>query len=458
VDLPTDMDGGADRALLARYSRSVGVARSIGLVGLADLVLVLAHGHLPEPLWPFGLQAVVTVLVTGFAFFSKTPSVISGVLLLALSAGAFGFLVTHGAGGGTGAFLVALPAAASVLLRSARSARWVTVVTALVFTISVWLLPAKSSSWVLALFGFLALATVSVLLLGAVLRDFDRVFGEYEEASFALATAGRLRIAAEEARDKALLLRSESRSIEALGVVAGSVVHDLNNMAQVIRTWTGEILSDEMSVSAHDAARSIAGSCDRLTTLANDVLALGQVETESSIQTSLSDVLPKAARALRRYVPESIRLVMDQSLPDNLPSFPLTGADLVHLILEAAACVGVTSATSGTLMLAAPHKGEVDIGAPHSGMSRYPVVLLLELRRDGRTRLKAAPWRDVASLPEEGKDVLCTSEVCVLLFAPYPDAVVIALDLFPTLHADSAPSLRFLPSASALLSSGEILK
>jgi signal transduction histidine kinase len=450
--------GSENRALLARYSRSVDVARSIGVVGIAYLVLVLSFGRPPDPLWPFGLQAAVTLSVAGAAFFSKDPGVISGVLLLALGAAAFGFLVTHGAGGGTGAFLVALPAAASVLLRSARSARIMTAVTALVFALSVWSLPAKSSSWILTLCGFLTLATVGVLLLGAVLRDFDRVFGEYEEASTALATAGRLRIAAEEARDKALLLRSESRSIEALGVVAGSVVHDLNNMAQVIRTWTGEILLDEASVAAHDAAQSIAGACDRLTTLANDVLALGQVETESSHEITLSEVLPKAARALRRYVPESIRLVMDQSLPDNLPAFPLTGADLVHLILEAAASVGVTSATSGTLMLAAPRTGDVDIGSPHSGMTRYPVVLLLELRRDGRTRLKAAPWRDVSSLPEEGKDILCTSEVCVLFFAPYPDAIVIALDLFPALHTDSSTSMRFLPMASTLLSSGEPLK
>jgi signal transduction histidine kinase len=437
-------------ALAARESRSVGFARAIGLVGMGYALWALTSGGKADPLWPLALQAVVATAVALVAFLSPSVPLVSAVLLAAIGSSLFAFLFARGTGGGTGALLICFPVACSVPLHRPRAAQAVTALSCIAFSGAVWWFPSQSSSWPLAILSFLALATIAALLLGAVLRDFDQVFFKYEEASSALATAGRLRIAAEEARDKALLLRSESRSVEALGVVAGSVVHDLNNMAQVIRTWTGEILRDEASGTAHDAALSIAGACDRVTTLASDVLALGQSETEAAYQSSLSDIMPKAARALRRYVPESIRLILDQGLPDGLPPFPLTGADLVHLVLEAAAMLNVSSATSGTLMVAAPVTGELDVAPPHSGMSRYPVVLLLELRRDAKTRTKAAPWRDISTLPEEGKDVLCTSEVCVLFFSPYRDALVIVFDLFPTLHADPGHSTRFLalPPAS----------
>jgi signal transduction histidine kinase len=425
----------------ARETRARRFAQGVAVLGLTCLLVVISLGKVHELTWPLLLFGLATLGMGLLAFSRLEPRFVSTGLLLALAAMSVVFLTLHGPGPASAVFLFTLPTAATVLA-GAGLGRALSGLLGVAFTAALAFGFESSNPWFVVAVTFLGLLAVLSLLLGGVLQDFDRVFLEYEEASSALATAGRLRIAAEEARDKALLLRNESRSVEALGVVAGSVVHDLNNMAQVIRTWTHEILQEERPGTARDAAEAIAAACDRVTTLAGDVLALGQADADAAAQVPLTETMPKAARALRRYVPESIRLVMDAELPLGLPPFPLTGADVVHLVLEGAASLNVASTTSGTLLLSAPRAIEVEIPPPHPGMSRYPVALVLELRRDTRGRgvPKALAWRESSALFGEGKDLLCTSEVCVLLFTPSSDVVVMVVDLFPAMPAEATPS------------------
>jgi len=435
---------------VARETRALRFARGAAVVGLGYLAVAVLFVKGPETSWALVLLGISAGALGFLAFLKAEPRFVSVGILLALSAMSVVFLTLHGAGPASGVFLFALPAAASTLVR-ARWAKAACVGVGLAFATALGLGLAGDNPWFLTTTTFLALLLVVGLLLGSVLRDFNRVFSEHEEAVSGLAAAGRLRVAAEEARDRALLLRNESRSVEALGVVAGSVVHDLNNMAQVIRTWTHEILRDERPGMAHDAAEAIAAACDRVTTLAGDVLAIGQSETDSSVRVILPDAMPKAARALRRYVPESIRLVVDTELPQELPQVPLTGADIVHLVLEGATTLNVAATTSGTLLLSAPRAIEVDIPPPHPGMTRYPVALALELRRDGRGRsaTRAGAAREGLIVPDEGKDVLCTSEACVLLFAPAVDVVVMVIDMFPSLATDGpASTVPSIPSSA----------
>lgn len=299
-------------------------------------------------------------------------------------------------------------------------------------------------AWLVTTIGFFALALSTSTLMGAALRDLAVVSEEFEDAREGLRTAGLLRVAAEEARDRALALRNQSRSVEALGVVAGSVVHDLNNMAQVIRTWADEIGHGRGTEASRDAAESIVSACDRLTHLAGDVRSLGQTDPDSKSFTRVVDALPKTARALRRFVRSSIRIVVDSDLRVDTAPLPLGEADLIHIALEAAASIATVG--TGTLIVSAP-SSELDRGPePRAGMQRYPLLLALELRRDGNTK-SARSWLRPLDLNTEGKEVLCTSETRVLLWCPARDSVCVAFDLFPSI---SGPTSAFLPSLPLL--------
>jgi len=371
---------------------------------------------------------------------------IGSAIATALSLDSAGFL------GPSGPLLCALPLCAAVLL--GRRGAFV----ALGFCASVFagfgalhvlgwaraspgISPRSFSSWlwIMAAFGVVVASTAS--LIGSVLRDLEIVSIEFEEARRGLRTAGTLRGAAEEARDRALSMRNETRSLEALGIVAGSVVHDLNNMAQVIRTWADELMRRGSGTASADAAGSIVGACDRLTNLASDVLALGQKPPISSNSMALADCLPQAARALRRFVREDIRIVVDADVPRGLPLLPLSSVDLVHLVLEAAAAMNMTAVGRGTVIISAPRAAGEECPDPPQGLRRYPALLALDLRRDGNVK-STRTWFRSLPLLGAGQEVAQTSEVRVVLWCPEHDSARLAFDLIsPT--PESTPSAHF---------------
>lgn len=367
-------------------------------------------------------------------------------LVLALSSAALLAVWAHGVAVVGGPLLVTVPLSVTVLLGPRLGALSLILVAFAFSTLSL-ASPTGAGGAVLTAVVFLAMVMSSGVLLRSVLEDTDHVFEEFDEAKASLETAGRLRMAAEEARDQALAIRNEARSVEALGVVAGTVVHDLNNMAQVIRAWADEMAGEGRPLVSRDAAQNIIGACNRVTNLASDVLMLGQQDSDAIAQARVSEALPLAARALRRAVRETIRIVVDPTLGAGEEPLPVGSADLIHIILETAAIMNIGAIRSGTLILSAPLASEVDGPEPRSGMRRHPFLLALELRRDGKTHSVRA-WHRSSEVPSEGREILTTAEVRVLFWCPTRDSACISFDLFPSLSATSSPS-RLLALAPA---------
>ena len=298
-------------------------------------------------------------------------------------------MTTVGHLGPTGPLLCTLPICAAVLL-GPFGAVITTALCLFTFALLGWLyshgfVPAPIevhadhfSTWIWVATAFTVIMTSSTTLVGSVIRDLDVVSLEFEEARKGLTKAGELRLAAEKARDEALAIRNDTKSLEALGMVAGSVVHDLNNMAQVIRTWSDEIAVRGAGNATSDAAQSISLACGRLTSLASDVLALGRRNAGGDESLRLADGLPHAARALRRFAHEELRIVVDADLPENLPPLPIGSADLVHFVLEAAAILNIGAGTRGTLIVSAPRADAESGPPPLPGTTRHAALLGLD--------------------------------------------------------------------------------
>jgi signal transduction histidine kinase len=369
-------------------------------------------------------------------------------LCVALGLGALAAAFGQGIDVVGGPLLVTLPLSVTVLLGPRQGA-----VALVVLALALATAPLGASSGassVLVTIIFLAMVMGSGVLLRSVLEDADQVFEEFDEARASLETAGKLRAAAEEARDQAIAIRNEARSLEALGVVAGSAVHDLNNMAQVIRTWADEVREEDGPLASRDAASQIVDACDRVTNLAADVLMLGHKDPEASGQSRVRDALPIAARALRRLVRETIRIVVDPVLDDDEEPLPVGSADLVHIILETAAAMNIGAVRSGTLIISAPRANEVDGPAPRSGMRRHPFLLALELRADGKAQVR--PGVLSGNMWVEDREIVTTAEVRVLSWCPTPDSACISFDVFPLVSSPAssstiAVSLRAAPSS-----------
>ncbi len=360
-----------------------------------------------------------------------------GALCVALGLGALAAASGLGLDVVGGPLLVTLPLSVTVLLGPRHGA-----VTLIVLTLALASAPLGGTSGakaVLVTIIFLAMVMGSGVLLRSVLEDADQVFEEFDEARASLETAGKLRAAAEEARDQAIAIRNEARSLEALGVVAGSAVHDLNNMAQVIRTWADEVREEDGPLASRDAASQIIDACDRVTNLAADVLMLGHKDAEASGQSRVRDALPIAARALRRLVRETIRIVVDPVLDEEEEPLPVGSADLVHIILETAAAMNIGAVRSGTLIISAPLASEMDGPAPRSGMRRHPFLLALELRADGKAPLvRTAILGGDTGMDE--REIVTTAEVRVLSWCPTPDSACICFDVFPLVSSPASSS------------------
>ena len=161
--------------------------------------------------------------------------------------------------------------------------------------------------------------------------DEDLVFLE-DMASIVSAVAGRLKVAeerrrSEQARRDLEVRFFQAQKLESLGMMAGGVAHDLNNLFQVI---LGEAEMAEMVLSSdHPALENLS----RLTRVASQAVELAEQmliyagrAPYACHRFDLRDTLEKMRRLIQATLPKGVRLVL------SLGSQPLfVDADPVQL-------------------------------------------------------------------------------------------------------------------------------
>jgi signal transduction histidine kinase len=372
-----------------------------------------------------GLWLVLVVLLRTHA----SPRVLGRYLVAAFSVGSFLSLHAQGFLGVTGALICTLPLCAAVFTgRAGATTAALAILVAYGFFAYAHLSGVVDAStralqvsdlnaWIWVTIAFLLLTASTVALLGKVIEDQDHAARRYLHARDQLELEWRSRIGAERARDAALSARERARDVEALGLIAGSALHDVNNMAMVLGSWA-ELLQLEPGASAEalHAAQNIRAVCRRLGTLGRDVLGLGRAQTSPAVHLHLDQALPAAAVVLRRALPEDIGLEVSPPRADALPAIPLQNADLVHVLLEAVA--SLVPRLSGGSAIALSASGNVGSSRADSASLLTTIVI----RHVG-------PKRDVQAdvLVSEDEEMLTTDDIAIVQRRPDPDSVELSL-------------------------------
>src|SRR5262249_23562497 len=109
--------------------------------------------------------------------------------------------------------------------------------------------------WVTAAFGIVTASTA--WLVGSGVEDLDRPAESRAEARDKLERVSRLRASAERARDAALAARPHDREIEAMGLLAGATLHDINNMVLVVSSWAQMLKPRATTDEVHAGIRGL---------------------------------------------------------------------------------------------------------------------------------------------------------------------------------------------------------
>lgn len=127
--------------------------------------------------------------------------------------------------------------------------------------------------------------------------------------------AERIRIEEEQAHLEEQL--RQSHKMEAIGLLAGGVAHDFNNILSVIMGY-GDLLVNALPVGkTHDNAAQILKASERAAELTKGLLAFSRKQTFNLERAEISQIVTENSRFLQRVIGEDIELVT------SCPSTPM---------------------------------------------------------------------------------------------------------------------------------------
>ncbi|HFE47516.1 MAG TPA: response regulator [Nannocystis exedens] len=107
-----------------------------------------------------------------------------------------------------------------------------------------------------------------------------------------------------------------SQRLESLGLLAGGVAHDFNNILTIVITSAAGLRDQEgLDANARELALEIYDAGERAATLTNQLLAFSRRQVLSPRHVDLAAVIREIEKMLRRLIGEDIELVADLS-PD----------------------------------------------------------------------------------------------------------------------------------------------
>jgi signal transduction histidine kinase len=178
-----------------------------------------------------------------------------------------------------------------------------------------------------------------VWLLGRVIAHLQAAMRGLERARTLHSAQVHLRVAAEQALEKAAARRDRARQVEVAGLVIGGVVHDLRNSLGVLQLWSGSLREEPTAdETVHAAAERIEGWCTKAGDLTRELIDMSRPARVAG------DVCPVRAQAnaavamLQRTLPEDIAVIGEDAVEADL-EVAFDAAALTSVILGLAASV-----------------------------------------------------------------------------------------------------------------------
>jgi signal transduction histidine kinase/ActR/RegA family two-component response regulator len=175
----------------------------------------------------------------------------------------------------------------------------------------------------------------------------------------------RKRMEEERNRMEALLIRA--KKMEAVGMLAGGVAHDLNNILGGLVTYPDFLIMQLPPDSPLRASLlTIKNSGERAAAIVQDLLALTRREIATKEPVNLNDIIneylktPEHQNILRQHPNIQVEIHFDKNLMNISGSYAHLLKTLTNLLLNAAESMplgGVVSITTGNLHLDMPVKG-----------------------------------------------------------------------------------------------------
>lgn len=186
--------------------------------------------------------------------------------------------------------------------------------------------------WVRAGTGYAAPTGCIAVIVGHVVTQLERSLlatGEALRRSSA-AEAERERAREALARTEQALMRSQK--LEAVGRLAAGVGHDFNNTLQVMLSWASLLREERDERTLLEGLDTIERAALQGRELTQRLLAFGRRDVRTPGRAFASDLVAESARALRRLLPEDIRVELD--IEPGTPELLVDADQLAHVLLN----------------------------------------------------------------------------------------------------------------------------
>lgn len=142
----------------------------------------------------------------------------------------------------------------------------------------------------------------------------------------------------------------QSQKMEAIGLLAGGVAHDLNNMLTPILGYAEILLMESgLSETMRGEIQQIVQAGEKARDLIGQLMAFGRKQTLVFKHLDLSRVAADFSTLLRRTLPEDIRLELE--LSDNLPAVRADRGRIEQVLMNLAVNAQDAMPSGGTLTI-----------------------------------------------------------------------------------------------------------
>ncbi len=166
------------------------------------------------------------------------------------------------------------------------------------------------------------------------------------------------RVQAEEAHRKLEERLRLSQKMEAVGLLAGGVAHDLNNLLSPIMGYSEMLLDADIDEAAKTDVREILGAAGRARDLVHDLMAFGGKQTLDMRPLDLNAVVGPFSRLLRRTLREDIRIELE--LAPCLPAVRADRGQLEQVLMNLAVNAQDAMRGGGRLLIRTRAEGGAD--------------------------------------------------------------------------------------------------
>ncbi|HIJ89755.1 MAG: ATP-binding protein [Desulfobulbaceae bacterium] len=190
-----------------------------------------------------------------------------------------------------------------------------------------------------------------------------------------LADISNLKQAAEE-QEKLRNLLAQAQKMESIGILAGGVAHDFNNILSIILGYSELLLLELDETSpAREKVQVIADAGQRASTLTRQLLAFSRKQTIQLLPCSLNQIILDLIKMLTRMIGEDISMEIRATAKDD--TVLIDPGQMEQVLLNMAVNARDAMPTGGSLIIETENgKLDAEHARPHEGVKPGQYVVL----------------------------------------------------------------------------------